>query len=383
MRNSSNLEGELPSDWLATRIGDIATVSAGGTPDTSVSSYWGGDTPWMNSGELNLRFVEEVEGRITELGLKNSSTKFIPKDSVLIGLAGQGKTRGTVAINTFELCTNQSIAAIYPSVAHDTKFLYYALDARYEELRSLSDGGGGRGGLNLSLIKDLVIPMPSDVHEQRQIADKLYLLDDYLSALEQLVMKKKGIRAATAKELLERGAKSATKTEELGFFLRYEQPTKYLVATTDYKDFGPVRVLTAGKTFILGHTDETFGVYENLPVILFDDFTTDTRYVDFPFKVKSSAAKFLSKRQPLDNLFYVNEVIRALNFKPYDHKRFWISEFSKFEVSVPSPQIQSDVADTLQALDKEISLLEDKKAKVLNIKTSLMQLLLTGARRVA
>lgn len=94
--------------WEKTTIGQISgNVTAGGTPSTSDKKYWGGNIRWMNSGELNNKKVYEVQGRITEDGLRNSSTKFIPERSVLIGLAGQGKTRGTVAMNMVKLCINQ------------------------------------------------------------------------------------------------------------------------------------------------------------------------------------------------------------------------------------------------------------------------------------
>jgi len=106
----------------------------------------------MNSGELHLKRVLDVEGRITEYGLKNSATKLIPEKCVLIGLAGQGKTRGTVALNMVQLCTNQSIAAIIPCEEVSSDYLYHNLDMRYKELRSISTGEGGRGGLNLTLI---------------------------------------------------------------------------------------------------------------------------------------------------------------------------------------------------------------------------------------
>ena len=141
-------------DLCETTIGEISNqITAGATPDTSIKTYWNGEHRWMNSGELNNKRIFEVQGRITEQGLNNSSTKMIPERCVLIGLAGQGKTRGTVAMNMVPLCTNQSIAAIFPNKdVFESDFLYHNLDNRYEELRSLSTGGEGRGGLNLQII---------------------------------------------------------------------------------------------------------------------------------------------------------------------------------------------------------------------------------------
>jgi type I restriction enzyme S subunit len=175
-------------EWEEKTIGHISgNITAGGTPSTSEKEYWGGNIRWMNSGELNNKKVYEVQGRITEEGLRNSSTKFIPERSVLIGLAGQGKTRGTVAMNMVELCINQSIAAIFPSDENFySDFLYHNLDNRYDELRSLSTGGEGRGGLNLQIIKSLGIPLPR-LKEQQKIADCLSSLDELIIAQTQKI----------------------------------------------------------------------------------------------------------------------------------------------------------------------------------------------------
>jgi type I restriction enzyme S subunit len=188
---------EFKGDWVANKVGKIADVTAGGTPSTLKKEYWDGDIRWMNSGDLNLKRVCEVANRITELGLTKSSTKFIPKHSILIGLAGQGKTRGTTAMNMVELCVNQSIGAILPNRdLYVPDFLYHNLDNRYDELRKLSTGDGGRGGLNLQIIKTLDIILPS-LPEQTKIAnfvsdidEKINLLKEKKSLLEEY---KKGI----------------------------------------------------------------------------------------------------------------------------------------------------------------------------------------------
>ncbi len=170
-------------ELLETTVGDIAPqITTGGTPDTSEKSFWNGELRWMSSGDLSLRRVYDVEGRITELGLRNSSTKVIPERCVLIGLAGQGRTRGTVAMNMVSLCTNQSIAAIFPNAAaFDSDFLFYNLDGRYDELRKLSANGEGRGGLNLHLIRNLPILLPS-LAEQSKIGECLTSLDEVIDA---------------------------------------------------------------------------------------------------------------------------------------------------------------------------------------------------------
>ena len=167
-------------EWDKLKVRDFTRVVAGATPATDKKEYWGGVIRWMNSGELNLKRVYEVQGRITQLGYDKTSTKIIPPHSVLIGLAGLGKTRGTAAMNYVELCTNQSIASILPSDSFYSEFLYQNVESRYKELRDISSGDGGRGGLNLQMIYNLYIPHCS-MQEQKKIGDFLYLLDQRIA----------------------------------------------------------------------------------------------------------------------------------------------------------------------------------------------------------
>lgn len=187
--------------WEVKKIGEITRTTAGGTPSTLIDSYWGGEIKWMSSGELHLKRVYDVEGRITEEGLKNSSTSIIPPKCVLIGLAGQGKTRGTVAINMVELCTNQSIAAILPSSAFIPEYLYFNFDSRYDELRSISTGDGGRGGLNLTLINKMDVPLPP-LPEQTAIAEILNDMDAEIVTLEARREKTSLLKQGMMQELL-------------------------------------------------------------------------------------------------------------------------------------------------------------------------------------
>ena len=193
--------GEIPEDWEVVKIKEFTDCTAGGTPSTVISEYWNGGIPWMNSGELHLKQVYDVSGRITELGLNNSSTSVVPKNSVLIGLAGQGKTRGTVAISRIPLCTNQSIAAVFPNNLFCSEYLFYNLENRYEELRSLSTGDGGRGGLNLTIIRNLAVPFPSHP-EQTAIAQTLSDMDSEIAALEARAAKLAQIKQGLMQNLL-------------------------------------------------------------------------------------------------------------------------------------------------------------------------------------
>lgn len=187
--------------WSMRKIGDFAEVRAGGTPSTSVSEFWGGEIPWMSSGEIHKKRVFDVNGRITTLGLQKSSAHLFPRRTVLMALAGQGKTRGTVAISHIDLTTNQSIAGIYPSSEHDPDYLYYNLDTRYSELRGESTGDGGRGGLNLTIIKNVEVPFPK-VSEQRAIAAVLADVDNEVSALSAQLTKARAIKTGMMQQLL-------------------------------------------------------------------------------------------------------------------------------------------------------------------------------------
>ncbi|WP_267405523.1 MULTISPECIES: restriction endonuclease subunit S [unclassified Chryseobacterium] len=168
--------------------------------------------------------------------------------------------------------------------------------------------------------------------------------------------------------------------DSLGNILNYEQPYKYTVDTTEYNDKSGIPVLTAGKSFLLGYTTEVHNVYKNTPVIIFDDFTTDSKFVDFPFKVKSSAMKFLKPKNPESlDIKVIFGHIQNLKIRETggDHKRRWISEFSKLKVPLPPFPEQTQIATILSKLGKAITHTEQLIAKYTRIKTGLMQDLLT------
>jgi type I restriction enzyme S subunit len=196
----TRLQG-FTGEWTFKKIGDFAEVKAGGTPSTAIPRYWGGDIRWMSSGEIHRKRVQEVEGRISFDGLRESAAQLLPIGTVLMALAGQGKTRGTVAVSRVELSTNQSIAGILPSTKHVPDFLYYNLDTRYDELRGESAGDGGRGGLNLAIIKRLTVFMPP-LNEQVAIAQVLGDADDEIDALERGLESARAIKTGMMQELL-------------------------------------------------------------------------------------------------------------------------------------------------------------------------------------
>ena len=142
---------------------------------------------------------------------------------------------------------------------------------------------------------------------------------------------------------------------ELGELLDYEQPTKYIVSSIDYDDSYKTPVLTPGKSFILGYTNEENGVFKGgLPVIIFDDFTTATKYVDFPFKVKSSAMKILHANKSRIDIKYAFKVMQKIQFSSSTHKRYWISEYSKIKIPLPSLEVQTEIVEQIEAKQQVI-----------------------------
>lgn len=137
--------------------------------------------------------------------------------------------------------------------------------------------------------------------------------------------------------------------------LDYEQPTEYIVKSVNYSDEFDIPVLTPGKTFILGYTDEKHGIYrKELPVIIFDDFTTAFKLVDFPFKVKSSAMKILHARKDVIDIRYAYYVMQGIKFNSLTHKRYWISEFSKIPIPLPPIEVQREIVEEIEGYQKVI-----------------------------
>lgn len=152
------------------------------------------------------------------------------------------------------------------------------------------------------------------------------------------------------KELIQKLCPDGVEFEKLGTLLDYEQPAKYIVKSTDYSDSYPIPVLTAGQTFILGYTNETKGIYvatKDNPTIIFDDFTTSFHWVDFNFKIKSSAMKMLRPKVSNISFKYIYYAMKCINYQPVDHSRHWISKYSQFEIPMPPLDVQNEIVRIL------------------------------------
>ncbi|PIM93172.1 restriction endonuclease [Fusobacterium animalis] len=165
-------------------------------------------------------------------------------------------------------------------------------------------------------------------------------------------------------ELIKELCPNGVEYKELGEYLDYIQPTKYIVESTDYKDEYNIPVLTAGQTFILGYTDEIKGIYEagmENPVIIFDDFTGSMHWINFKFKIKSSAMKIIIPRANVSlNFKYFYYLLRNIKYSSETHTRLWISVFSKFLVPVPPLEVQNEIVKILDDYTKFLEKLKEK-----------------------
>ena len=162
--------------------------------------------------------------------------------------------------------------------------------------------------------------------------------------------------------------------KKLGEVLNYEQPTKYIVKSTEYNNSYKTPVLTAGKSFVLGYTDESENIYFKTPVIIFDDFTMANKFVEFPFKVKSSAMKILKPVDENINMVFVYKIMQMIKYpKGNEHKRFWISEYSNIKISYPSDKEQNKIAEFLSNIDKKMELVDCQLERNKEFKKGLLQ----------
>jgi type I restriction enzyme S subunit len=187
--------GEIPESWSLAKIGDTFAVTSGGTPSRDRPEFWGGDIPWVKTGEVAFSVITDTEEKITALGLAGSSAKIVPANSVLIAMYGQGPTRGRVGYLGTEAALNQACLALLPRSDAEMWFVYYFLESQYQNLRNLSNDGSQKN-LSAGLIKDYSIPLPTKA-EQVKIAGILGSVDNAIreakTKLQSLQVVKQGL----------------------------------------------------------------------------------------------------------------------------------------------------------------------------------------------
>lgn len=174
--------GQVPEGWEVGKVKYFSQISAGATPDRNNSLFWNGSINWMSSGEVNQGIVKYTFETITDLALKRTSTKLLPKGTVMLALNGQGKTKGTAAVLAIESASNQSLASfIVDNKILNNMYLYYFFVANYYNIRGLK--GEDRDGLNLQLVSNIVIPL-FEIEEQQKIVD---FLDNKTDRIDKLI----------------------------------------------------------------------------------------------------------------------------------------------------------------------------------------------------
>lgn len=407
--------GRIPENWEVKSIKDFTDIVTGATPSTSIPAYWdGGTIRWMSSGELNNKFIFDVEGRITQLGYNHTGTHMLPTHCVLIGLAGQGKTRGTAAYNHVELCTNQSIAAILPQKeSFNSLYLYYFIDSQYKYLRTLSAGDGGRGGLNKKILLDLDIIIPPKL-EQIRIATSLSNVDALIFELGKLIEKKRAIKQGAMQQLLTGKKRLKGFTEpwidttlgknilflrtglnpRIHFKLNTPDADCFYITVRELKGFEIVfddqtdkinhqaveridersklkigDVLfsgtgTIGQTALVKEKPENWGIKEGIYAITPNKKTLNSSFLIYYLHTTEAISLFSS----MSSGSTINSVPMA--------------KLQDLSMSLPSLTEQSAIASVLSSMDEEISALEAKREKYTAIKQGMMQQLLTGKIRL-
>ena len=331
-------EFQNDGEWEADTMETIFDIKNGYTPSKSNPSFWdNGTIPWFRMEDIrkNGHILSDSIQHITPAAVKNAG--LFPAYSIIVATTA---TIGEHALIIVDSLANQQFTFLTKRKSFDNK-----LDMMYfhyfmfiiDEWCKRNTNAGGLLSVNMDSFKKLTIPYPSSLSEQKKIADCFVSIDKEIDAtkrkLELLKEHKKGLmqrlfpaKGKTTPELRfpEFQNDGEWIPRPLSDILNYEQPTPYIVEDDTYKKEG-TPVLTANKGFILGYTDESFGIYNKLPVIIFDDFTTDKKYVDFPFKIKSSAIKLLTlKYEERDNLRFIFECMNKVLFEEKEHKRYYI-----------------------------------------------------------
>ena len=270
-------------------------------------------------------------------------------DDVLLNITGA--SIGRSAIVTKEIVrgnVNQHVCIIRTKDNLVSSFLCNFLLSNYGQKQIDSfQVGGNRQGLNFEQIKSIKIGLPS-IEEQKKIAELLQLLEQRIVTQNKIIERYESLIRGIRNESFRKLRRNVGFNAMIGDVLSYEQPQSYIVEDTEYTDEG-TPVLTANKAFVLGYTSETAGIYDKGDCIIFDDFTLDCKYVDFPFKVKSSAIKILTAENK-ELLRYTFEFLKYLDLSTDEHKRHYIAETQNQEFILPTTQIVRTISHAFSVL---------------------------------
>ncbi len=385
---------KLPSDWQIKTINEVCNIYTGNSINKKKKeeNFIGlkEGLNYIGTKDISFNNIIEYENGV-KIPFKDLKDFKIAKSNTSLLCIEGGSAGRKIGFTNQDVCFGNKLCC-FEAIEDEPKFIYFYLQSN-DFLREFNSNIQGLiGGVNKENLRKIKIPIPP-LDEQKRIASALSKIDAYLENTIKLIEEKERFKRGIAKKLLTckegenipearfKGFEDEWETIMLGDILSYEQPKDYIVKSEEYNNKYKYPVLTAGKTFILGYTNEEFGIYNKLPVIIFDDFTTDAQYVDFPFKVKSSAIKILKSKYYNTKLIY--ELIKNIKFNARTHKRYYISEYQYLKIKIPkSIKEQEDISGYLSLLDEEIDNLKKQKELIKEMKRGAMQKLLSGEVRL-
>jgi type I restriction enzyme S subunit len=339
-------------EWVKVSLGDIGETLIGltyspkdvvandGTIVFRSSNIQDGMIDYTDLVRVNKPIKERIVTRENDILIcaRNGSQRLIGKNALLTK-ADEGNTFGAFMM-------------IYRS--DDNDVIHPILSTR-RYISQVSENLGARiNQITTSDLNSFEFYIPSNCIERRKIGKLFALINERIATQNKIIEDLKKLKSAIRWKIFSDLKNHQTKTIEVGELLAYEQPSPYIVTNDEYvSDSNKIPVLTANKGFILGYTDEPFGIYQKGNCIIFDDFTMDAKYVTFPFKVKSSAIKILTAK-PSANLRFMFEYLQSLDLKSEEHKRHYISEVAKMVVSMPAIDMQKNIASILVSIDTKL-----------------------------
>ena len=342
---------EFQGEWEKCKLGTLTTkVGSGSTPKGGNAVYTSAGHCFVRSQNVGMGYLilDEIAHINDVIHQKHKATE-LKENDVLLNITGASIGRTAIATKEIEGGNvNQHVCIIRANSKVNPKFLcnYIQTKKIQNYIQSLQTGGS-REGLNFEQIRSFPISLPN-IAEQNKIAQLLDKLNERIATQNKIIDKLKSLIKGIRNDVYGKLRKSVGFNAMISDVLSYEQPQPYIVENTEYTTEG-IPVLTANKAFVLGYTSETNGIYDKGDCIIFDDFTLDCKYVDFPYKIKSSAIKILTAKNK-ELLRYTFEFLKYLDLSTEEHKRHYIAETQNQEFILPTMHIVSTIAHTFSAL---------------------------------
>lgn len=338
---------EFEGEWQEKRLSDIADLSKGiGISKDQLSAD---GEPCILYGELYTKYKSEtIKEVISKTNIDNTKLVKSKANDVIIPCSGETAeeiaTARCVLKDDILLGGDLNIIRLH---GYDGSFMSYQLNGKRKYDIAKVAQGVSVVHLYGEHLKNIKTINPS-LNEQKKIANLLSLLDERISTQNKIIEKLESLIKGIRNDVFGKLRKSVGFNAMIGDVLSYEQPQSYLVEDTEYTNEG-TPVLTANKAFVLGYTSEIEGIYDKGDCVIFDDFTLDCKYVDFSFKVKSSAIKILTAKNK-ELLRYTFEFLKYLDLSTEEHKRHYITETQNQEFILPTVQIVRTIAHAFYAL---------------------------------